>query len=66
MAVTNQFTKNKDWQRLQTLDATISKLRRQVKELYLERIELVERVYNGCGESSENYARAGARARGNR
>jgi hypothetical protein len=59
MAIVNQFTKDKRWQRLQTLDESISKMRRQCRELYLERLRLVGEIYG----DADHCARSGTSKR---
>jgi hypothetical protein len=62
MAVVNQFTKSKKWQRLRYLDEAIEKKKKECKQLYIERVQLVEEMY-GNG-NADNGARSGASKRG--
>lgn len=66
MAVVNQFTRDKRWRRLQKIDATIAAIRKRSKELYAERIQLVEDIYGGCERVAKNAARPGANVREHR
>jgi hypothetical protein len=59
MAVINQFTKSKEWQRLQTLDTKIAQMRKECRELYLERMKLVESMYG----NEDHRSRSGTSAR---
>jgi hypothetical protein len=48
MAVVNQFTKSKEWQRLRSLDEAIEKKKKECKQLYIERVQLVEKLYGNA------------------
>lgn len=54
--IVNQLTNNKDWQMLQKVNEKIANLRREARELYQTRLELVGRIYGRDSDAHDKGA----------